>query len=284
MSQFCDIGPLRVNSGCPCILSIQEDKRKAQQRYQHKPLPREAGGDTSDDACDGEAGTPHLRRRRTRHTQRSSSSPHSKSSIGDARPNPTSIDVDPSMGALEKARYTAERVAHSTKEAVEKLAMRQYSLRDTTATPSEHSEEKHSPQKSLRTLTKDDRQWDDATSTNLQHPHTSEADSGSVADSSGTRSPVSGHKQTDGHSPVAAGREIDSSHGSSQTQSPLSDYLHRPADIDYPAGCSPAEMAAYTAEIVAGSTTTAVQKLSNSFTEKSSHSTSGFSGLVSPVS
>ena len=49
-------------------------------------------------------------------------------------------------------------------------------------------------------------------------------------------------------------------------------FVHKPAVIEYHEGCSPAEKAAITAQVVASSTSVAVQKLSDSFTDRTNYS------------
>lgn len=234
-------------------------------------------GDTSDEATGGEKGSSRLRRHHARPTEHRSQSPISTN-------DPTSNDLDSGISALEKTQYTAKRVAHSTQVAVERLALQSLAQNASSATKSAHEVPLHfQPQTSTRSgMGKS--QFTSLRKQAVNKKPTNSTHSGSD-DTPGTQNATSQPLQLPSTrlDPVVSSGEMDPTVETSPVGGLFSDYLHQPADITYPEGCSPVEMAAYTAEKVASSTTTAVQKLSSSLTEKSSHLSSGFSGSVFPI-
>lgn len=230
--------------------------------------------DTSDEATGEEKGSSRLRRHHARPTEHRSQSPISTN-------DPTSNDLDSGISALEKTQYTAKRVAHSTQVAVERLALQSLAQNASSVTKSAHDIPLHfQPQTSTRSgMGKS--QFTSLRKQAVNKTPTNSARCGSD-DTPSTQNVTSQPLQLPSTrlDPVVSSGEMDPT---SPVGGLFSDYLHQPADITCPEGCSPVEMAAYTAEKVASSTTTAVQKLSSSLTEKSSHLSSGFSGSVFPI-
>ncbi len=233
-------------------------------------------GDTSEDTSEGETSASHSRRRRARHTQQSSRL-HTKSPPSGSHIKTGKSDLA-TLSALEKTQYMAERVANSTGAAVEKLATQ--TLPRDARTPDTPNESVPS-QKGLRTPTRDTtgtiQSGDNASPRErllymATPPPSGSADVSSLQNTSSRQGLSTTKLDSRGSS-----QKMDSTVGVTRTDGT---FLHHPADIEYPDGLSPAEMAAFTAKVIAGSTSTAVQKLSSSLTE---NSTSGFSGLVSPV-
>ena len=177
---------------------------------------------------------------------------------------------------LSNLEQTAERVAHSTGVAVQKLSLKRL--------PEEREPERALSEPNLVST------WDHLTASNHDPPHYYQRplllvdsqgySSGDEASNLGSpRRPVqTGIARPQGHFDAAHFHTSPSHHTSPQpitsggstphpshTHPPLT---HSPADISYPDGYSSAERAAYVARLVADSTSSAVQKLSETMTER----------------
>ena len=167
---------------------------------------------------------------------------------------------------LELAQYTAEQVAHFTGQAVKTLLS--HKLQHTN--PSAMSPSTQTMDSSEGMLPSSEQQ---PTVTAYSHPIAHCASRSSSADDEATySSPISNHFSA--FAPAQTPKGSDQKHSTAKSMavfkksSSLHDQFHKPAVIEYHEGCSPAEKAAITAQVVASSTSVAVQKLSNSFTDK----------------
>ena len=168
---------------------------------------------------------------------------------------------------LELAQYTAEQVAHFTGQAVKTLLS--HKLQHTN--PSEMSPSTQAMDSSEGMLSSSEQQ---PTVTGCSHPTTHCASSSSSGDDEATySSPISNH-----FSAFAPAQTPDQKHSTAKSMvvfkkpSSLHGQFHKPAVIEYHEGCSPAEKAAITAQAVASSTSVAVQKLSDSFADRTNSS------------
>ena len=191
---------------------------------------------------------------------------------------PADINPPPNLTPLELAQYTAERVAQSTSEAVEKLAVQVQArspqeLKITPATipgsPQEASkvDEIHDAEANHT-----DKVLQNCNGHVLATPV-------EANDTVPLTHPSRHHNQTELQvHPVE-------SHSHSTQSSPAhgwsADCLHHPASIEYPEGYSPAEKMVYAAQLVASSTSVAVQKLSSSLVEQ--HSLSSSAAYTDPI-
>ena len=168
---------------------------------------------------------------------------------------------------LELAQYTAEQVAHFTGQAVKTLLS--HKLQHTN--PSEMSPSTQAMDSSEGMLSSSEQQ---PTVTTCSHPTAAHYDSSrSSADDEATySSPISNHFSA--FAPAQTPKGLDQKHSTAKSMavfkksSPLHGQFHKPAVIEYHEGCSPAEKAAITAQVVASSTSVAVQKLSDTFTDR----------------
>lgn len=203
---------------------------------------------------------------------------HGRHEHGETYPSPPH-----NLTPLELAEYTAERVAHFTGQAVKTLlSHRLQQGRAGALTPNAQTMDS-----SPRALLPSEKE-----PTVIEHTHPKACHDGSssldddrpiydteIPACDPTQPPEEFTYSNQEYS--NAGSTLDSKQ-SSHLHSELVDLFHKPAVIQYREGCSPAEKAALTAEVVAGSTGVAVQKLSDSFTEKISHSSSILSRPESP--
>ena len=216
---------------------------------------------------------------------------------------PATLSPPPHLTPLQLAQYTAERVAESTGKAVQKLALQRVTPEPPERTLSEPN------------LSQAPRHW-----VPLRAKHTSSQHVDSQGYSSGDEdSHVETRQQRVSRKPAPANGASPASlpHGVSRLSpqssppglegvgSPLlpptkhsmttpsphgvhTSSLHEPASISYPDGCSSAEKAAYTARIVANSTGSAVQKLTDSLSDRialslSSGDHGSFPSISSPL-
>lgn len=253
------------------------------------------------------AGKRRLRRRNPPHSttsphhttpaETSTSRSHTRSTPFHA---PAVLSPPPNLTSLQMAQYTAERVAHSTGMAVQKLALhrlgphytpeRTLSEPDLTqVTPLDHVHRTPSQQPSSYHFT----------SKHLDSQGYSSGDEASYilthspsrpGPTSTTRHPTSSLKHSapfrSTDTPQQYCSEPELSSGRDETTSPSLNttvpavplLIHTPANISYPKGYSSAEKAAYVARLVAESTGTAVQKLSETISERTQLSLSLSSG------
>jgi hypothetical protein len=257
------------------------------------------------------AGKRRVRKRKPSHRSKSSprpSSPGTNHSHMTPPPThvPATLSPPPDLTPLQMAQYTAERVAHSTGVAVQKLALQRlppdtlperslsqpelnlthtstqdkvqsrpaqygsshhrkhlqldsqgYSSGDEASNVETHPPGTHSPDGLVQASTTSDR-----CSTSPQHvehrpqPHTIDTPQQYYSIPYDTSEPSPFHLDHTHNTHT---------HSSTLHTTPIS---HTPADISYPNGYSSAEKAAYVARLVADSTGTAVQKLSETMSEK----------------
>ena len=190
-------------------------------------------------------------------------------------------EADPSsshnLTPLELAQYTAEQVARFTGQAVKTLLSHKLQHTNSSSmipsTQAVNSSEGMLPPYEQQPAVKG------------RSPPTSHcANRSSSADDEATYSnPVSNHFSTIGPAQApkdSTGSDRQYSNAKSTTvfeepstlTSQLVNFVHKPAVIEYHEGCSPAEKAAITAQVVASSTSVAVQKLSDSFTDRTNYS------------
>ena len=215
---------------------------------------------------------------------------------------PAILSPPPDLTPLQMAQYTAERVAHSTGVAVQKLALKRL--------PPDTLPERSLSQPNLTELSQDEvhlrlrpAQHGSSRYKHLQldsQGYSSGDEASNVETHLGTRSPdrpVQASTTTNGRSPspqdvehrppprpIATPQQYYSiPHDNSEPSPSHLDHMHTythpptrhitppsniPADISYPNGYSSAEKAAYVARLVADSTGTAVQKLSETMSER----------------
>ena len=204
--------------------------------------------------------------------------------------SPATINPPHNLTPLELAQFTAAQVAQSTGEAVEKLAAQKLQH---GGTPHEQNESHqqyvgdhvHTPLKSRSPESEQDAGPSSERRKHLQQGNAKTSTINSVGTKStpvGPSTQVSRHTEplehvdrrvgsadSDGDAcPIGSISPIASAE-SSPCYGQLANSLHSPANVNYPEGYSPAEKAAYAAEIIAGSTGVAVQKLSTSLSERS---------------
>ena len=187
---------------------------------------------------------------------------------------PADINPPPNLTPLELAQYTAERVAQSTGEAVEKLAVRV---------------QVRSPQEQKHT------QVTSAAIPESKSPHEASKNGLVLAPSMEMTDNTSPTLPSSHHNSNCCNKEAlqlnmepeltevqvhpKASHSHSTQSSPADGWFanspHHSANIEYPEGYSPAEKIVYAAQVVAGSTSLAVQKLSSSLVEHYTLSSSG---------
>lgn len=241
------------------------------------------------------AGKRRLRRRKpttsSHHTSpaaTSTSRSHTRSTPVHA---PAILSPPPNLTSLQMAQYTAERVAHSTGMAVQKLSLhrlrphtpeRTLSEPDLThVTPLDHVHRTLSQQPSSYTKHLDSRGYSssDETSYILTHSpsHSTSATNRHLTSPLKHSAPF---HSTD--TPQQYCQDSEPSFGKDMTTSPPLNstvpLIHMPANISYPNGYSSAEKTAYVARLVAESTGTAVQKLSETLSERTQLSLSLSSG------
>ena len=271
-----------MHSGPTVLYLFPQAKNMPVHRFGPACLPAMSGITSDEDTSETELGTSHPRRqlRPAKYTKH----PPSTSPLHDIH-KPADINPPPNLTPLELAQFTAQHVAHSTGKAVEKLALQKF--QGGASIPGERGPDDHHQR--LKSG------GSDHVTVNItqQGGHIISDDSSDILatrnissihampeDWTTERSPPGQSKEGSSYSKVEPSTESARIQYSDQ-------FLHNPARIHYPEGSSPAEKAAYAAEIVAGSTSTAVQKLSGSLTEKSTFFSSGFSGaadgLGSPV-
>ena len=199
---------------------------------------------------------------------------------------PADINPPPHLTPLELAQYTAERVARSTSEAVEKLAIqvraRSPQEQKPTHVTSTALPESDPPQEASKI--------DEIHDTKANHTgkHLQDCNGHVLAnpvestDTVPLTHPSSHHSQS-GLTELQVIHPVES-HSHSTHSSPAhgwnADFLHHPANIEYPEGYSPAEKMVYAAQLVAGSTSVAVQKLSSSLVEKHISSSAAYTDPV----
>lgn len=192
---------------------------------------------------------------------------------------PATISPPPNLTSLQMAQYTAERVAHSTGMAVQKLALQRLKP---------HTPERTLSEPDLTHVTPLDHH-----SLSLQHSshHFASKHLDSQGYSSGdeasnilTHSPdrIGSTSASYGYStsPLKHSNPLHSTdtpqlseppswqdETTSPATMPAVSLIHTPANISYPNGYSSAEKTVYVARLVADSTGTAVQKLSETMSE-----------------
>ena len=163
-------------------------------------------------------------------------------------------DPDHQLTSLERAEHTAKQVAWSTGKAVQQLAAKE--LLDHYGSLGAQG-----------TLTSNGIDSGEAKVNERTAPRTCDDTPTEVAE----------------HHQIVTQTPLSSVANSPEYQvTPTTGFIHKPVLITFPDGCSPAEKAAYTAEMVADSTSAAVQKLSTSLGDTSNNqiSSSGYSGKV----
>ena len=203
---------------------------------------------------------------------------HDRREQGETYPSPPR-----NLTPLELAEYTAERVAHFTGQAVKTLLSHRLQHGKAGAL-SPNAQTMDSFARALLPSEKEP--------TVIEHTHPRAChDSSSSSDDDrviyGPQTPTFDATQppeefTDSNLEYSTSESALDSKEASPFRTQLVDLLHSPAVIQYREGCSPAEKAALTAQVVAGSTSVAVQKLSDSFTDRISHSSSVLSRPESP--
>ena len=168
---------------------------------------------------------------------------------------PAELDMPPNLTPLQQVEYTAEQVAHSTGEAVEKLAAqsRSISSEDRSQAPTHYTlltrvssdqMPKHAKRKRVRERNRA------LANGPIPYPQTSETESDSDFNTASSRS----KKSTPTHSAAKTG-----------TAGTLN-AMHTPATLTFIEGSSSVEKMTHTAEVVAQSTSKAVQSLSSTLT------------------
>lgn len=230
--------------------------------------------DTSSDS-DTEPYIRTARQRQPRHTRQSKQPESSKTTLHSVH-QPAAITPPPNLTPLELAEYTAEQVALSTGKAVEKLAAQKTKpgpqQTNGVVLQSEQHLSSHTPVQPDITV--------GIAPSSLKHD-TSTGQSSQVAikhdDSGGDDlaqdSSLHSYAKASNLSPNTSPFHLTET---SPAHSRLSDFLHHPAHIEYPEGTSSIQKALLVAEVVADSTGAALQKLSDSLTDRSL-SSSGYS-------
>lgn len=248
------------------------------------------------------AGKRRLRRRKSHsiisphHTspaETSTSRSHTRSTPVHA---PAVLSPPPNLTSLQMAQYTAERVAHSTGMAVQKLALHRLRPHTPERTLSEPDLTQVTPLDHIhRTLSQQPSSYH-FTSKHLDSQGYSSGDEASYIlthspSRPGPTSTINRHpssplkhsalyhstEQYCSESEPLSGRDETTS-PTLNTTGPAAPFIHTPANISYPKGYSSAEKAAYVARLVADSTGTAVQKLSETISERTQLSLSLSSG------
>ena len=178
---------------------------------------------------------------------------------------------------LELAQYTAEQVAHFTGQAVKTLLS--HKLQHTNPSPMIPSTQAVYSSEGMLPP------YEQQPTVEGCSPPTSHCASSSSSpnDEATYSNPVSNHFSIVGPSQTpkdSTGSDKKYSNAKStivfkepsSLTSQLVNFVHTPAVIEYHEGCSPAEKAAITAQVVASSTSVAVQKLSDSFTDRTNYS------------
>lgn len=243
------------------------------------------------------AGKRRVRRRKQSHSN-SSPQPTSPVAMSTSRSqtpsvpahNPATLSPPPNLTPLQMAQYMAERVAHSTGMAVQKLGLQKHKPETPERTPSEPNLHHMSPQDHVNLPSTQHAASHHTDSKYLDSQGYSSGDEASNAETHLPHPPsrpvqpnITNRRSTSPldveHSPHLATTDtpqqyystpLTTSELASQTTPPPlhTPLIHTPADINYPNGYSSAEKAAYVARLVADSTGIAVQKLSESMSER----------------